>query len=630
MQTEQARDEEWQRLISIAVHVALRDEDAGSFLSWGATHLPQIAPGLFSQAANAQAARSLATLLARALWNAIPLPSNRYRPRPLPEPGRNDPCFCGSGVKYKHCCRRAGLPPLTIPPEMTLTALLEMLPVARLRELPHEYLSPEVLGHVASDWIERGLAARAVTLLEPLFADVSRLDGRAELAFDALADAYFHLHRPKKKTALIERVLAARDPGLRTAALQRQCVILADLGRYDEAWKVFGEAQRTVPEHPAFAHLEITLLLEQGRVPEVVERARFWAARLRQRPDPDRAPLLAFLKEVSADPHTAMMKISGSRIPALAHLHALVTGMVPPAQTFHTLHRDPDGRVVLALSKEGQALVAKWRKRFPPLSASLTSVEPEGPFVWDEYGAVRWLDFLGRTPRAFDVIEVLDDLLLALRQLPEGATAWVQALVVEPLLQRGLAILDRTLAAGDAGTAEVPWLAWDNRPALRLVANLIYFHLDRADDVTALPLLERMVYMLNPSDNHGLRELLARLYLKRGEHDRVVALAARYPEDHMAGMIWNRVLALYRLGRMPEAEEALAGARRRSPNVYRFLCADKVNQPRLRPGYVTYGGRDEAWYYREDHLALWREAGALEWLRASGGKGKLKTQNVSA
>lgn len=23
------------------------------------------------------------------------------------EPGRNDPCPCGSGAKYKHCCRNA-------------------------------------------------------------------------------------------------------------------------------------------------------------------------------------------------------------------------------------------------------------------------------------------------------------------------------------------------------------------------------------------------------------------------------------------------------------------------------------------------------------------------------------------
>lgn len=25
-------------------------------------------------------------------------------PQPAPTPGRNEPCYCGSGRKYKHCC----------------------------------------------------------------------------------------------------------------------------------------------------------------------------------------------------------------------------------------------------------------------------------------------------------------------------------------------------------------------------------------------------------------------------------------------------------------------------------------------------------------------------------------------
>ncbi|MFN7923265.1 MAG: SEC-C metal-binding domain-containing protein [Bryobacteraceae bacterium] len=33
----------------------------------------------------------------------------RYATKP---PGRNEPCFCGSGKKYKHCCLDKGGPPL--------------------------------------------------------------------------------------------------------------------------------------------------------------------------------------------------------------------------------------------------------------------------------------------------------------------------------------------------------------------------------------------------------------------------------------------------------------------------------------------------------------------------------------
>ena len=69
-----------------------------------------------------------------------------------------------------------------------------------------------------------------------------------------------------------------------------------------------------------------------------------------------------------------------------------------------------------------------------------------------------------------------------------------------------------------------------------------------------------------------------------------------------------------------EGVGALKAARRDSPNVYKFLCAEKIAKPRLTPGYVTYRGRDEAWYYREEHLELWREGGALEWLKRSDKK----------
>jgi hypothetical protein len=27
------------------------------------------------------------------------------------------------------------------------------------------------------------------------------------------------------------------------------------------------------------------------------------------------------------------------------------------------------------------------------------------------------------------------------------------------------------------------------------------------------------------------------------------------------------------------------------------------------------GGKDEAWFYREDYLDIWQQSGGLEWLR---------------
>jgi tetratricopeptide (TPR) repeat protein len=125
-----------------------------------------------------------------------------------------------------------------------------------------------------------------------------------------------------------------------------------------------------------------------------------------------------------------------------------------------------------------------------------------------------------------------------------------------------------------------------------------------------------MVFTLNPNDNHGLREDLTRAYLRLGRAQDALRVCERYPDD-LAGLTYNQVLALHRLGRFEEARAALAEARRNFPKVYKTLVHPKPRKPPINPGAVTYGGRDEAWLYREAHLDLWREGGALEWVKAS-------------
>ena len=56
--------------------------------------------------------------------------------------GRNDPCYCGSGKKYKHCCLNAGAVPVTAPADLTwrrLRALLDGYPADMLRFIAEAY-----------------------------------------------------------------------------------------------------------------------------------------------------------------------------------------------------------------------------------------------------------------------------------------------------------------------------------------------------------------------------------------------------------------------------------------------------------------------------------------------------------
>ncbi len=605
-------------LLTTSARIILMHEDTPEqFLDWFKRHGPSFCSELFAAAADEQARTAMARWLGRAIWNATPLPGNKFKPRRLPEPGRNDPCFCGSDRKYKHCCAQLDIPELHLDEAVMLGEILDQWPASRFKELPLRHLSPETLGHIASTWVEKGDAQRAIKLLEPLFNDIPSLDARAEYAFDALADAYSALGKPRKKQTLIERVAQSRVPDLRVAALQRQCTILTDTGRRDEAWKLFQQAQRECPNHPAFSHLEIVMLLSEGRREEAVQRARFWIARLRRTHADDYAELIHFLQDIVADPDAALMRFQVTHHPELAALQHSIQGLEErPPRGHYTLESAPDRMAMLQPNAKAAKLLQRWRKVFPAQDVSLVDTVPHGPDAWMPGIADEWLEFLAAHPESLDLIEVLDDVVLALHQLPESGPSWATRGIVEPLLQRARAIVAATLDA--ASNVTLPWVIWENRPALRLLVNLIYLKHDLTEWREAIELMEWLVFTLNPNDNHGLRELLSNAYLRVGRYPDVLTLHDRYPQDHLAAPMYNRVLALYHLGERGAALTALHNARTEWPEVFKFLCSENPRKPRLTPGRITYKGKDEAWHYREAHLALWEQDGALEWLRQAG------------
>ena len=58
------------------------------------------------------------------------------------KPGRNDPCPCGSGKKYKHCCLNAGTAQAAAPTDLTwrrMRGLLDGFPNEMLRFTKQAY-----------------------------------------------------------------------------------------------------------------------------------------------------------------------------------------------------------------------------------------------------------------------------------------------------------------------------------------------------------------------------------------------------------------------------------------------------------------------------------------------------------
>ena len=602
-------------LLTVATRKLVGGVSYPDFVHWMQDFGAEIAPRLMGAGGDdVSARRALLHMLARVLWAKTPIPDLAFRPRPLPEIGRNEPCPCGSGRKFKHCCApmQNHVPPLE---RMSLLHyVLADIPTRNLAKLPRQYLAPDELAAVAHDWLQEGEAARAEKLLAPVFAEgAAALDARAESAFDVLLDVYDALGRPRKKEHLLQMLLAAPDRRLRSSAQQRLATILFDQGRYAEAWRYFSEAQRSDPDSPSLAHLEVLLLMAQGDRERALERARFWVARLTRAGDEASAGVAGFLRDFIAAPETALMGAVQSMVPGVEQLVELLRNLPAPALHYSFQRFSDEYGEAAQLEAEAplRALEQEWSDVFPRSTPMLTALSTPSS-AWE--APQRWLDWLRRQPAAFDSFAVLDDLVNATSILPALGDE-IHLHLRRPLLERGVALL--RIAHAQAGDVAFPWACLENRPALRLLANLIA-DLEggsQADRDRRFELLGWIVGRLNPNDNHGFREELVGAQLERGLVDAALDVCARYPDDAGA-LACHRVLALFLAGRHDEAAAALARARKNTPKILAALKRERMRAPKLQPGMMTLGGDDEAWYYREDYRPLWERTGALAWLGA--------------
>jgi hypothetical protein len=230
-----APEDDFADLVDRSIAEILRHEDHSRYLQWLRAHADELLSWLV-QAGPAERSQA-AWPVGRAIWNAVPLPSNRFTPRPVAEPGRNDACPCGSGRKYKQCC--AHLPPMPAPPAaMVWSMLLAHLGRAQLEAAVASHrVPPEAFGDVALRYLEAGQAQKAVRLLEPLFDGAAeRLDERFEHAFDVLIDAWQALGHDRKRLDFARRIGEHARGALQRAAWQRVTAMLHDRGDLEAAW----------------------------------------------------------------------------------------------------------------------------------------------------------------------------------------------------------------------------------------------------------------------------------------------------------------------------------------------------------------------------------------------------------
>ncbi len=656
-------------LLADAAVAAMTLQQAGPFLDWLRTNLAQYAtPG--SQLERDDELRgAFATALGRPLWNAMPLPRRGFLTEPIAEPGRNQPCPCGSGRKFKHCCARApSLGPFATP--MLWPYVLRALSgPARAAALRGRHVPREAVLQYASDALDADDPNAAIEVLEPMLAEpVPHEDDLAAAALDLLCNAYDARGSAKRrKAALLERIATrpSRSP-LRCAAHQRLACILMDRGLPKAAWASFRAAQQDDPGNPALGLLETQLLLAEGRDDEARERARFYLRQLR-RSGADLDPrTLELYEQVAADPGRAMSDIAfdmeqgagrgladwldrvrSRPLPAYAVARAddadeptspealaerlRQMGVVESEieRTVGELQRQvaelegrvseaaPDGEVpaprdtvpplALVAPRSGRVVEKGWRTVFPLGKPFSVQPLPWGDAdPWDPDIESRWTVFLEHHPEAFDSLDVLDDLATATMLHAQSGQSTVVDRLSRPLLERSVAILERALA--DAEPAAAPArLPWAMTANRPALRSLYRLH-----EIAVLGgrdsdarRLAERLLAINPDDNHGVRCWLANACLKAGDADACLRLVEAYPDDVSPELRFGAALALYRLGRARSATEALESAHRETPRITRYLLAKRIARPALSEHGVSFGGDDRGWLYREDMRSTW-------------------------
>jgi tetratricopeptide (TPR) repeat protein len=587
------RDEaDWQAAVGDFCRIAARHILKGATFAELRSRLTPLIDGLLDHVGVPAEARTpglreaMATTMGMEIWNATPLPENRFRPRKLAKPERNAPCPCGSGRKFKQCC--AEMPPLDlgIDEALMLAEVLDLLPAKALAEAPLNELHPDALAMVAQRWLGEGATKKAIGLLERYFTDLDKLDGRAEWAADTLLNAYLDARSPRKKQAFVDRLKAAPDKDLRSCGWQRQATICSDRGDYPGAWEAFREAQRHAPNAPALSHLEVLLLLSEGRDTEAKARADFWIARLQRDARHDHGELIEALRNMVGGDSGKLKTLAFDRGP-LGMLGDAVAHWPAPACAYRL-----NGGCELAAKVELARLEDRWMD-------IRESGDPEDLIVFAAEFSLAGQSFM--------ILRDLSELAMLLNGGVPGSGEALSRLILE----RGEALRRMVLGKLKALDRELPWGFLDNRPMLTLLAYYVdEFAATRPTEV--LDLLRWSVNVANPTDNTGLRETLIHRLVATGQADEAVGVAERYPDD-FASTEYGRVLALFAAGRQDDAAAALQKAVAASPKVWKTLHASNPKAPKSSPYSITVGGADEAYLYRKKHLDLWRSSGALRW-----------------
>ena len=617
-------EEQLDCFLKLAGRQAMSDVSPQAFIDWFRLSAPTVFPALISQIPDdPEEIRRFLRMAAKSLYADLPIPARGLVAPGPSRTGRNDPCDCGSGAKFKHCCGSVSIPPLF--GQMNhLRYVLDAYPKSRLAEVSASKASVDAVANTAEQWQDEGELARSIALLEPYFGGDGPLTERQAPLFNLLMDIWLEMGKRSKREKLIDTVLTRGDRILRSEALQRRTSMLTDKGNYPAAWRAFKEARDLNPNDPALSFLEVTTLLSEGRAGEAQGRAQWWAAFLAKQRDPNLETAIERLRALAKDPHAGLMGIAMQSNPHLQRITELFR--TAPAPTVrHQFELVVDGESGqsaphiagdLVPDKDLSKLESLWRKTFHQAKPDMTWLQNDNDAVWDNADA--WLDLLQKHPSLWFSFDVLDDLVLAVDTI---VLAGVEERLLVPMAERAVEQLRITLETSSVQPLQCPWGFLNHRPALRPIVHLAYIckaagaeHPGKAQRF--MELAHWLVFGLNPNDNHGLRSDLSCAFVRFERWEDALALKDRYPDDMQPTLALNAQLAAWVLKQSSGLAHNLKQAANDYPAAVKMLLDVAPKPVKADNGYgVAIGGKYEAWLYVQEMRPFWEKHGALAWAR---------------
>lgn len=255
-----------------------------------------------------------------------------------------------------------------------------------------------------------------------------------------------------------------------------------------------------------------------------------------------------------------------------------------------------------------KALPDKERKVYPKLSFEFDTDEPvEGYFEWGDERSELFERFFDAEESLAEGLEKKgkSELKKIIVEDPEFIDAYNSLGFLEMERQqygKALKLLKQAYEVGkqlipDEFTGQMIWGFHDNRPFLRAMHGLGVCYLETGEPKRARDIFSTMLHY-NPNDNQGVRALAIQSNLALELYSEVLSICAKYSDDTMADTLYGRALALYRTGKLQEAERALKEAIKYLPLVAKELIK-KQHTPvyGTLPGSISYGGADEAYDY---------------------------------